>query len=132
MLRALVLLGILLCPLSSFAAPILVIDNPTQIVLPGGSASFTGSVTFDAFMPFGAAPALSPPVPAGFQFLTPIALAGPFSPGNVYSGLLFGILVPQNGAQSYSALATVGGVSNPVLITLNIVPEPATAVPFAA
>lgn len=119
-------LAVLLCASYLSAAPLLTIDNPTQILWPGGSVAFTGTVVFDEFMPLGAEPTLSPSVPAEFFFDVVLGLAEPFFPGDTYSGVLFLIRAPEDAvSQTYTALAAVGG-SNPVEINVfvNPVPEP--------
>jgi hypothetical protein len=129
MTRCVLLFAGLLCAVSLSAAPFLVVDDPIQQVLPGGTAFFNGSVTFDEFSPLGAGPSLSPAVPAGFTFSPALALAGPFASGEVYSGPLFLIQVPGDALpQIYSAMATVEGPSNAVEIRLTVgdIPEPAT------
>ena len=129
MLKYVLVFAGLLCETPSIAGPVLSIDNSAQHLAPGEIAFFSGSVAFDTFMPFGAEPALSPVVPAGFSFSPALALAGAFGPGEVYSGPLFLIHVPQDAMpQVYLAMATVGGTSNAVAVTLTIhaVPEPST------
>ena len=128
MLKHILVIVGLVCGIQLRAAPVLTVDNPTQHVLPGGFADFNGSVEFDEFLPFGAAPVLSPDLPTGFLFHLPLGLAGSFNVGEIYSGPLFAITVPEDASpQIYLGLLTVAG-SNPVAVTVIVdaVPEPGT------